>query len=140
MSMSDADVDPLAPIRDARGVLVEPLTAAELGLQRNVHVVVTAEGVVRGNHYHERGTETALALGPGLVRYRDSADHDVRLGPGELCRFTFPPGVAHAYGATGPGPLILVVFNTSPHDRAAPDTIPAALLDASAFTAGSRGG
>jgi dTDP-4-dehydrorhamnose 3,5-epimerase-like enzyme len=131
----NATVELLRTIRDARGLLVEPLTAGELGSQQNVHVVVTAPGAVRGNHYHERGTETALALGPGLIRYRDSAMHDVRLADGEVRRFTFPPGVAHAYGATGPGPLILVVFNTAPHDGAAPDTIPAVLLDPGALAA-----
>ena len=59
------------------------------------------------------GTEVALVLGPALVRYRDANGiQDVKITKGTLYRFTFPPKVAHAFGALGPEPMFLVGFNT----------------------------
>ena len=125
-------VEPLDPFRDARGFLIEPLEGSALSAQQNVHAAWTSPGAVRGNHYHARGTEVTLVLGPGLVRYRDgSGVHDVRVKSGELCRFTFPPRVEHAFGAPGPEPMFLIGFNTEAHDASAPDAVPARLLDSS---------
>jgi UDP-2-acetamido-2,6-beta-L-arabino-hexul-4-ose reductase len=36
---------------DARGLVVEPLMPDLLSGQRNVHIVLTQPGCVRGNHY-----------------------------------------------------------------------------------------
>src|SRR5207248_964556 len=70
--LPQAIAEPLAPTRDARGFVVEPLSLAQLTAQQNVHVVWTAAGAVRGNHHHVRGTQVALVLGPALVRYKDA--------------------------------------------------------------------
>ena len=121
----------LTPSRDARGFVVEPLTLALLTAQRNVHVVWTEVGAVRGNHHHVRGTEVTLVLGPALVRYRDANGlHDVHVTTGTAYRFTFPPGIAHAYGALGPEPMFLVGFNTEIYDAQHPDAVQDSLLGA----------
>lgn len=76
-------VEPLAPSRDARGFLIEPLEGSALAAQQNVHTAWTVPGSVRGNHYHARGTEVTLVLGPALVRYRDETGiHNVRVKRG----------------------------------------------------------
>lgn len=121
---SQAVVEPLTPVRDDRGFVIEPLSVAQLSSQRNCHVVWTAPGSVRGNHRHLRGTEVTLVIGPALVRYRDANGlRDVVVAKGSLFRFTFPPDVPHAYGAVGPEPMLLVGFNTLIHDREHPDAI-----------------
>src|SRR4029078_5711129 len=126
-----AIADPLTPSRDARGFVVEPLSLAQLTAQQNVHVVWTAAGAVRGNHHHLRGTEVALVLVPALVRYRDANGiQDVEITKGTLYRFTFPPKVAHALGALGPEPMLLVGFNTELHDAEHPDVISDHILGA----------
>src|SRR5207237_8923627 len=95
-----AIAEPLAPSRDARGFVVEPLSLAQLTAQQNVHVVWTAAGAVRGNHHHVRGTEVALVLGPALVRYRDvNGIQDVELIKETLSRITSTCKVSHDYGA-----------------------------------------
>lgn len=115
---------------DSRGMVFESLPGQLLPHHHNVHLVVTYPGRVRGNHYHERGTESVVVVGPALVRYRVSGrEHDVEVGQGEVVRFTFPPGVPHAFKNTGSGPMLLVSFNTTVFAPAAPDTIPFALLD-----------
>jgi len=45
-------------------------------------------------------------------------------------RFTFPPKVAHAFGAVGPEPMFLVGFNTEAHDPRHPDAVPDHVLGA----------
>jgi len=116
--------EPLTPSRDARGFVVEPLSLAGLAAQHNVHVVWTAPGAVRGNHHHVRGTEVTLVIGPALVRYRDAnGEQDVQVTKGTVYRFTFPPKVAHAFGAVGPEPMFLVGFNTEAYDSLHPDAV-----------------
>lgn len=61
---------PLRQARDARGVVFEPLEAAELAAQRNVHVVLTEPGAIRGNHYHRLRREIATVIGPARVAWR----------------------------------------------------------------------
>lgn len=124
-------VEPVRVITDARGLVVEPLEPDGFAAQRNAHLVLTEPGHVRGNHYHERGTEVIVVLGPGLVRLReDGVDRDVLVPPGEATRFVIPPGVPHAFRAPGPGPMVLIGFNTEVHDPARPDTVRVALLEA----------
>lgn len=121
--MSAVTIEPLRRAADARGEVFEPLDADGLAHQRNVHVVLTAPGHVRGNHYHTRGTEVTVVVGPAQVRLRESgAVRDIEVPSGETWRFTIPPGVTHAYRGTGEGTLVLVAFNSLPHDPADPDT------------------
>jgi dTDP-4-dehydrorhamnose 3,5-epimerase-like enzyme len=109
---------------DARGFVFEPLSGPELPAQRNVHVVLTEPGGIRGNHFHECGTETAVVVGPALVRTRRaSVIQDIHVPSGKTYRFTFPPGVSHAFQNTGSQPLLLVSFNSEPFNASAPDVI-----------------
>lgn len=124
-----ATVTPLRRAVDARGTVVEPLGAAEFAAQRNAHLVLTARGAVRGNHVHARGHEVAVVLGPALVRLReDGGVRDVEVPVGEAWRFDLPPGVGHAFRATGDAPMVLIAFNSVPHDPADPDVAPDPLL------------
>ena len=114
---------------DQRGQVFEPLDALGLADQRNVHVVVTAPGHTRGNHFHTLGTEVTAIIGPAQVRYReDGVVHDLEVPAGEVWRMTFPPGVAHAFRNTGDAVQLIVSFNTEPHDPANPDTTRAVIL------------
>ncbi len=118
-------IDSLAVRRDARGVVFEPLTAQELAGMRNVHVVLTEPGHVRGNHYHTRTTEWMTVVGPARIRVRrDGIVEDVVVPPNEAWRFTFPPGTSHAMAFEGPHPGVLVSFTDMVHDPAHPDTVP----------------
>lgn len=124
-----ARVESITMHADPRGVVLEPATPELLPLQRNAHLVTTAPGAVRGNHYHERGTEVAVVLGPALVRVRESTGvRDIHVPAGEAYRVTFPPRVSHAFQNTGTTPMLLMAFNTSAFDRTAPDVVPDVLI------------
>jgi dTDP-4-dehydrorhamnose 3,5-epimerase-like enzyme len=115
-------IDKLRRAVDARGQVFEPLDALGLSEQRNVHVVLTEPGHVRGNHFHHIGSEVSTVVGPALVRYRENAElTSVEVPPNEVWRFTFPPGVVHAFKNTGTTPMLIVSFNTVPHDPNNPD-------------------
>ena len=123
-------VEPIPFLTDARGLVLEPLRPDEFAGQRNAHLVVTAPGCVRGNHYHERGTEVMAIFGPALVRVAEGDDvRDYEIAEGEAYRFTFPPGVAHALKNTGTTPQIAISFNTEAHDRARPDVVRVVLIE-----------
>ncbi len=118
-------IDRLDLRRDARGIVFEPLTAHELAETRNVHVVLTEPGRVRGNHHHTRTTEWMTVVGPARVRTRvDGPVQEVAIPAGEVWRFTFPPGVAHAVVCDGERAGVLVSFTDAVHDPAHPDTVP----------------
>lgn len=107
---------------DARGLVFEPLTGDELAGMRNVHVVLTRPGNVRGNHYHRRGTEQLVVLGPATVRARVAGEvRQTEVPAGAAWRFTFPPGMSHAVRA-GEQDGVLVAFSDQPHDPNDPDT------------------
>jgi dTDP-4-dehydrorhamnose 3,5-epimerase-like enzyme len=109
---------------DARGYVFEPLGPEALGGFRNVHVVYSAPGAVRGSHYHLKGMEVCSVTGPTLVRYRLKAKvHDVLVPAGQAWRFTFPPGVAHAFRNEGNEPTLLAAFNTEEHSPDQPDLV-----------------
>lgn len=128
---STVRIDVLASHRDARGYVFEPLSGAELQAYRNVHVVVSEPGAIRGNHFHVRGTEITTVAGPTLVRFREAGMlRDVEVPAGEVWRFRFPAGVPHAFRNTGHSASILASFNTEAHDRAAPDAVREVLLEA----------
>jgi UDP-2-acetamido-2,6-beta-L-arabino-hexul-4-ose reductase len=117
-------IEPVRSVSDARGMVVEPMGPDLLPAQRNVHLVLTEPGQVRGNHYHERGTEVTLVIGPALFRYREGAVvREVAFAAGEARRITIPPGTGHAFSNPGPGILVLIGFNTEPHDPGQPDAV-----------------
>lgn len=123
-------IEPVSFFSDARGWVIEPLAEEQIRLQRNVHVVFTEPGHVRGNHYHQHTTEVMLVMGPALVRLReDGVLRDVPVAEGEALRFTLPPGIAHAIQNTGRRPAVLTSFNDLPHDRTQPDTVRAVLIE-----------
>src|SRR5207247_502866 len=49
---------------------------------------------------------------------------------GRAYRITIPPGVAHAFKNTGQSPMIIVAFNTEPHDPANPGVVRDVLIEA----------
>ena len=124
-------IEVLRVAKDGRGYVFEPMEPAGLaGRFRNVHVVYTIPGVVRGNHRHIVGTEICSVSGPTLVRYKQNhAVHDVRVPEGEIWRFEFPPGVAHAFRNEGTQPSLLAAFNTEEHDPGKPDAVKDVLIE-----------
>jgi UDP-2-acetamido-2,6-beta-L-arabino-hexul-4-ose reductase len=119
---------------DARGAVYEPLLPEQLPGQQNVHVVVTEPGHIRGNHYHTAGTELLSVLGPALVRWQEvtaprAQTEEISIAAGQAYRFTIPAGVAHAIQATGPGPMLIVAFNTELFDRDRPDAMRHVLIE-----------
>ena len=122
-------IERLQPREDFRGVVLEPLGPEALCAQQNVHVVITAPGGVRGNHYHEHGTEVLTVFGPALVRLHEGDRlEDVRAATGEALRITIPPGIGHAVRNTGELPMVLVSFSTAAHDHENPDVVRDMLL------------
>jgi len=116
-------IETVATHRDSRGSLFEPLNDAELAAQRNVHVVLTGPGEVRGNHVHLSATETTSVVGPCRVRLKEGGRiRDVEVPHGQAWRFVIPPGVAHAYRNTGDAVMVLVSFSTMLHDPQSGDT------------------
>lgn len=69
-------IEDLELVRDERGSVFEPLGPKRISAQRNVHVVLTEPGAIRGNHYHREVTEVLAVVGPALVRVRDGPDAD----------------------------------------------------------------
>ncbi|HVF16645.1 MAG TPA: cupin domain-containing protein [Steroidobacteraceae bacterium] len=116
-------IERLRRAADHRGYVFEPLDAEGLAAHKNVHVVLTAPGEIRGNHFHETGTEVTAVSGPARVRIKNAntlETHDIP--EGETWRFTFPPRVTHAFQNTGSTALVIVSFNTLPHDPGNPNT------------------
>lgn len=112
----------LTIISDQRGFVLELLAAEDFVSQRNAHIVVSLPGVVRGNHYHTKGRETIIVLGPSLVCFREhGAIEEVVVPDKEAWRFVFLPGVSHAIKNLGGEANILVAFNTLEHDPINPD-------------------
>ena len=126
----ELEIESLWVADDDRGLLCEPITAAELPTQRNAHLVLTRPGGVRGNHYHERSTEVMTVVGPALVRLRDGRGiRDISVADRQAMKFTLPPGVAHAVLNTGNTTGVIVSFTTLPHSRTQPDQVREVLID-----------
>ena len=124
------EIDSLTVHTDARGVVFEPLAADRIASQRNAHVVISRPGVVRGNHYHPRGTETIAVAGPALVRTKENDEiRDIEVPKKKFYRFPFPPNVPHAIKNTGDQLNILVAFNTCEHDPENPNTMKDILIE-----------
>jgi uncharacterized RmlC-like cupin family protein len=127
--MPRVTIEHLTVHADPRGCVFEPLGPDGLPEQRNVHVVVTEPGAVRGNHMHPRGTETLVMQGPALFRHVDAGEViDTEIPAGAVFRFTIPAGVPHALRNTGTAPNVAVSFVTVPHDSAAPNVVPVMLI------------
>jgi dTDP-4-dehydrorhamnose 3,5-epimerase-like enzyme len=123
-------IEVLVSHKDARGAVFEPLPGDEIADYRNMHVVVSEPGAIRGNHFHVRGTEMTAVAGPTLVRFREGdLVRDVEVPAGEVWRFRFPPGTPHAFRNTGDRVAILASFNTEEHDPDRPDAVREVLLE-----------
>lgn len=117
-------IEPVRTHADARGSLFEPVDDQQMAAAQNVHVVISAPGAVRGNHRHLVGTEVSVVCGPAFVRLKeDGLIHDIEVPAGENWRFTVPPGVTHAFRNPGPGPMLLIGFNSELHDANSPDVV-----------------
>ncbi len=124
------EMDHLMVRSDARGFVFEPLELELIASQRNIHVVISKPGVIRGNHYHLNGTEIIAVVGPALVRIKQRDEvRDVEVPEQEVYRFTFLPGVSHAIKNIGDQPNVLISFNTCEHDPENPDTVQDILLE-----------
>lgn len=111
------DIEIVQTFDDPRGAAFEPIAGAALAEHKNVHVVLTEPGHVRGNHVHHRGVERLLVRGPALLAVEDEGGRVERVVvPGEVVRVTLGPGVAHAIRNTGDGPMLIVSFGTEPFD------------------------
>jgi UDP-2-acetamido-2,6-beta-L-arabino-hexul-4-ose reductase len=116
---------------DYRGFVFEPIEEKWIAQQKNVHVVVSRPGAVRGNHYHGKGTETLIVCGPALVRIRQGRQREEFSIPADnTFRMVIPPGISHAIQNTGTVDSLLVAFNTSVHDSENPDTVEDILIPA----------
>lgn len=127
--MPAVTIKPLELHKDERGFVYEPVTQMDLNACRNIHVVISLPGAVRGNHYHRKGTETLTVEGPALVRYQQNAQiQECKVPLQEVWQFTFPAGIAHAIQNIGDDNTIIVAANTCPHDPENPDTIAKTLI------------
>jgi UDP-2-acetamido-2,6-beta-L-arabino-hexul-4-ose reductase len=119
----------LRVVSDSRGVVFEPVETNDIERYKNAHVVISGPGVIRGNHYHEKGEETMAVMGPALVRTRDNDQiADLEVPAGETYQFQFPPGMSHAIMNLSNQPNVLMAFNTVEHDHAHPDTVKDVIL------------
>lgn len=127
---SRVTIEPMTFPTDQRGFVLEPLGPDAIPLQQNVHLALTEPGHIRANHYHKRGHETLVVMGPALFRYRDNGDiKDLEVSPGQAYRIEIPAGVSHAFQNPGPGPMIIIAFNTIPHDPNHPDVVRDVLIE-----------
>ena len=123
-------IDRLTVHEDERGVVFEPLAPDLIAAQRNVHVVTSRPGVVRGNHRHLKGTEIIAVAGPALVRIReDGILRDIEVPARQVYRLILPALVSHAIKNTGDRTNVLVAFNTVEHDPQRPDTVQDTLIE-----------
>jgi dTDP-4-dehydrorhamnose 3,5-epimerase-like enzyme len=119
--------------QDERGSVFEPLNPMHLCRQHNVHVVLTQPGCIRGNHYHNRGTEVIIVCGPALIRLRDGqAIEEIRVAQDQTLRLTIPPGVSHAFQNIGSQPNVMIAFNTVVHTPEEPDVVRDVLFESQA--------
>jgi len=119
----------LRVVSDYRGVVFEPVEPSAIFKYKNAHVVISGPGVIRGNHYHEKGEETMAVMGPALVRTSDNDKIDEVMVPaGEVYQFIYLPGVSHAIRNLSDQSNVLMAFNTMEHDPQTPDTVKDVIL------------
>ena len=114
--MEPMEIEAISCFADARGVAFEPVNLDMLTGYRNVHVVLTEPGHVRGNHRHLRGTEHLVVRGPALLVVDDGTREEREVAAGEILRVTLRPGVAHAVKNTGEGTMLITSFGTESFD------------------------
>jgi UDP-2-acetamido-2,6-beta-L-arabino-hexul-4-ose reductase len=124
MMKTEVTIEKIDIKKDRRGCVFEPLTAGEIPDKRNVHVVITEPGYVRGNHFHQRGEEILAVRGPALIRLRDgNKKEDLVVPERGVTKISIPPGISHAIQNTGRQSNLLIAFNTLEHDPENPDVI-----------------
>lgn len=115
---------------DMRGFVFDPIEKLQLCTMNNCLVVISDPGVVRGNHYHVKGTETLAIVGPALFRFKEEKEiYDIDVPKEQVFQFIIPPKIAHAVKNTGENANILIAFNTVEHDAQNPDVITEAIID-----------
>ncbi len=127
--METVTVEKLPVFTDERGVVFNPIEMSDLRGQENFHVVTSIPQAVRGNHYHQRGAETLIIMGPALVRIRENNHlRDIDIPDRSVYRLIIPPGVPHAIKHTGSEPGVLLSFNTIGYAPENPDVVRDVLL------------
>lgn len=122
-------VEKLTVFTDERGMVFNPIEMSDLADQQNFHVVTSAPQAIRGNHYHRKGTETIIVMGPALIRVREKESiRDIVIPDRSVYRLTIPPGVPHAIKHTGSESGVLLSFNTTGYDPQNPDVVQDVLL------------
>jgi dTDP-4-dehydrorhamnose 3,5-epimerase-like enzyme len=115
---------------DKRGIVFEPIENESINTQQNSHVVISKPGIIRGNHYHQYGTETLTVMGPALLRFKEADEIlDFEVPVGQVYKFVIPPKVSHAIKNIGEKDHIVFAFNTVPHNPENPDVISDILMD-----------
>jgi len=59
---------------DIRGMVFEPIEKESICIQKNCHIVISKPGIIRGNHFHLFGTETAAVMGPALLKFEKGTE------------------------------------------------------------------
>ncbi len=123
-------IEPFQYPKDLRGFVMEPIGPDDLPRQQNVHVALTGPGHIRGNHYHLRGSEIAVVMGPALFRYREGGEvRELIVEEGQAYRIRIPAGISHAFKNPGQAPMLIVAFNTEAHDPADPGVVRDVLIE-----------
>ena len=117
-------VEKLDVFVDERGTVFNPIEMSALSGLQNLHVVTSRPQAVRGNHYHPKGTEILILMGPALIRIRQRGGiRDIDIPERAVHRLTIPPGVSHAVKHTGSDEGILLSFNSVIYDPVHPDIV-----------------
>ena len=123
-------IDRLKVHPDLRGFVFEPIDNDKINSQKNIHVVISEPGAVRGNHYHLRGTETLAVVGPALIRLKKNEElQDFEVPSGQAYKFIIPPKITHAIKNIGNISNILVAFSTVEHNSQKPDHVKEIILN-----------
>ena len=116
--------------QDQRGFVFNPLNKEDITVQKNVHLVITLPGFIRGNHFHKKGIENLIIYGSALIRIKEQGEIiDIIVAENEAIRLTIPPGISHAIKNIGSNPNLLVAFNTIEHTEQDTDVYPDILID-----------
>jgi dTDP-4-dehydrorhamnose 3,5-epimerase len=123
----------ITSFEDARGSLKKVFQQNRLegDYVREVYLLYTRRGGVRGNHYHRVTLEYfTVVSGRARVFLQDLPGGPVRqytVDGADNQVIKVPPGVAHAFRNDGEEPLVLLALSTREYDPKDPDTFPAAL-------------
>ena len=113
-----------------RGLVFEPIDKKSIQTQKNCHVVFSEPGVIRGNHYHLKGTEIIAVVGPAFLRFKEGNDiYDFEVPAKQVYKFIIPPKISHAIKNISENVNILIAFNTLAHDTQNPDVVNDILID-----------